>query len=191
MTPFCPRGWGAFLWAAIALCACRASVPAPAAGTTPGAAPATPAAARPTSSLAVTRYAESVPITALAVGGPYVWAGTEHGLRRWKVAGKSGADADDADVEPIGAESGLLGHRIDALAVDDERGVWVATEAGIGRLADKAGRLHYDWFGSLTRDHAARRGAAPAAAPGRRARAGSIATTGTAGMRSISCATSR
>ena len=150
MTAFCPRGLGALLCGASALAACRASVPAPAAGTTPGAAPETPAAVRPPSSLTAARYAESVPITALAVGGPYVWAGTEHGLRRWKVAGKSGADPDEADVEPIGAESGLLGHRIDALAVDDERGVWVATESGIGRLADKGGRLHYDWFGSLT-----------------------------------------
>ena len=150
MTAFCPRGLGALLCGASALAACRASVPAPAAGTTPGAAPETPAAVRPPSSLTAARYAESVPITALAVGGPYVWAGTEHGLRRWKVAGKSGADPDEADVEPIGAESGLLGHRIDALAVDDERGVWVATESGIGRLADKGGHLHYDWFGSLT-----------------------------------------
>jgi len=148
MSPLRPRGWGAPLCCAIALCACRASVPAPPPGTTAGAAPEPQATSALPSAFVVKRFAESVPITALAVGGPYVWAGTEHGLRRWKITGKGG-DADGADAEPIGSESGLLGHRVDALAVDDDRGVWVATESGVGRLADKGGRLHYDWFGSV------------------------------------------
>ncbi len=150
MPPSCFRRWGLALAGAVALAACRASVPTAAPGTAVGATPSSGATSGLPAAFPVARYAESVPITAIALGGAYVWAGTERGLRRWKIVGKSGAAADDADAEPIGAESGLLGHRIDALTVDDDRGVWVASEAGIGRLADKGGRLRYDWFGSLT-----------------------------------------
>ncbi len=147
MTALCPRRWGAPLAGLIALGACRASVPV-ASPAAPGET-AAPAPVRPASGFPVARYAESVPITAIAVGAPYLWAGTEHGLRRWKVAGKGNAADADADAEALGAETGLPGHRIDALATDDDRGVWVATEAGIGRLAEKSGRLRYETRGTI------------------------------------------
>src|SRR5260221_992153 len=66
--------------AAWTLAGCRASVPGAASAVAgPGAAPG---------GTTVSRHADSAPITALVVAAPYVWAGTEHGLRRWKAAAK-------------------------------------------------------------------------------------------------------
>jgi hypothetical protein len=88
---------------------------------------AAPAAASP---FAITERAETGPITALAYRSPILYAGTARGLRRW--------DVTSDEYETIGAESGLLGHKVTALGVDGERNVWVATEAGVGRLVPAA-----------------------------------------------------
>jgi hypothetical protein len=146
MSGFCLRGGGAHqgvvvvvaLAAAMALGACRASVPGGGNGA------AGPGGALP--GVTIARYAESLPITALAVATPYVWAGSERGLRRWKAAAKGSTNGTHVDVaaEPIGAETGFPGHRIDALGVDDEGAVWVASDAGVGRfVVDSGGRTHY------------------------------------------------
>jgi hypothetical protein len=86
--------------------------------------------AQPVPGFRVTRQAESVPITALAVQGPYVWIGSAHGLRRWNVATDEGGW--------VGPESGLVGHGVSALATDADGGLWVATEAGVGRITAPA-----------------------------------------------------
>ena len=150
MRAFCLRGWGGPLVGVVALAACRASVP----GATTGAeGPSTPSPSSPSSTsldgMRIVRYAESQPITALAVGATYVWAGTAQGLRRWKAAGRADDAADDVAAESIGAESGLPGHRIDALGADDEGRVWVATDAGVGRLVERAGRPRFEARGTL------------------------------------------
>jgi fructose-1,6-bisphosphatase/inositol monophosphatase family enzyme len=147
MTALCLRGWGGPLVGVVALAACRASVP----GAASGGGASSPSSSSPSSLAAfvVVRYAESLPITALALGATYVWAGTAHGLRRWKVGGHAEGARVDVDAEPIGPESGLPGHRIDALGVDDEGRAWVATEAGIGRFVERAGRLRFEARGTL------------------------------------------
>jgi hypothetical protein len=142
---------GALLACAGALAACRASLP-PATSTAGG------APVRPPSGFAVARFADSLPITAIAFHAPYVWAGTARGLRRWNVSaarGKSGNDAgNDGDAEVIGAEAGLLGRGIAALGADQDGGVWVATESGIGRLAPSGpsggARPRYQARGTVT-----------------------------------------
>jgi len=141
MTGFCLRGGGALQGVVVVVAlatgmvvgGCRASVPGAGSGPAgPGGAP---------SGVTIARYAESLPITALAVATPYVWAGTERGLRRWKAAAKAANASANADAaaEPIGAETGFSGHRIDALGVDDEGAVWVASDAGVGRFVVEAG----------------------------------------------------
>jgi hypothetical protein len=137
MTAFCLRdGWAPWvaLAGALALAGCRASVPRAGSDSIP-LAPSSP------SGLMIARYAESVPITALAVSSSHVWAGTERGLRRWRAAGKGAAS--DADDQPVGGETGFPGHRIDALGIDDEGAVWVASDDGVGRLSQTGGRLRY------------------------------------------------
>jgi len=86
---------------------------------------ATAAAASP--GLSITERAEIGPITALAVHGTELYAGTARGLRRW--------DVTSDEYEVLGADAGLLGHGVTAIGLDAAGQAWVATEAGIGRFA--------------------------------------------------------
>jgi ligand-binding sensor domain-containing protein len=106
-----------------------------------GGAPGAGGAARPSAGFAVSRYAESVPIAAIAFRAPYLWAGTEHGLRRWNVLTE--------ESQWIGPAVGLLGHNVSALGIDGAGAVWVATEAGIGRIAPQGAQLRYEPQGAL------------------------------------------
>jgi hypothetical protein len=151
--------WGAaalvaMVSAAVPLAGCR--------GPLAGGDPSAGGAARPRSGFTVIRNAESGPITALVYQSPYVWAGTERGLRRWKVAAqnppqnpseksaqKPTAVDLDGDAEWVGGEAGLLGHHVSALGADSQGGVWVATEAGVGRLVSEGAHPRYQAKGAL------------------------------------------
>jgi hypothetical protein len=89
-------------------------------------APAAGEARAAASPYTITERAETGPVTALAFRAPILYAGTAHGLRRW--------DVTNDEYEPMNAEAGLQGRGVTALGVDGERNVWVATEAGVGRL---------------------------------------------------------
>ena len=148
MTPLRLGRRGGPLVCAVALVACRASLPSSSSASPPG----TPAP--PPSGFVVSRYVESQPITAILFHEPYLWAGTAHGLRRWKVGEATQPDiAIEGDAEVIGAASGLPGRAVSALGADGGVDVWVATEAGIGRLLSSGppGRpqLRYEAHGTL------------------------------------------
>jgi hypothetical protein len=97
------------------------------AGRAPGGV-APPPGAPPTSSagLSVIERAEPGPITALAFVAPHLFAGGAQGLRR--------IDVKFDEWESIGADEGLPGRAVSALGADAEGGIWVATDAGVGRL---------------------------------------------------------
>src|SRR5579862_5279117 len=86
-----------------------------------GAPAASVAAAAP--GLSITERAETGPITALAVRGSSLYAGTARGLRRW--------DVTNDEYEVLDAEAGLRGHGVTALGLDGSGQAWVATDAGI------------------------------------------------------------
>jgi hypothetical protein len=77
--------------------------------------------------LAITERAETGPITAIAARGPVLVAGSPRGLRRW--------DIPNDEYETLGADVGLPGHGVSALAFDGDGLVWIASDAGVGRLA--------------------------------------------------------
>ncbi|MEA2700056.1 MAG: hypothetical protein QOI66_4327 [Myxococcales bacterium] len=90
-----------------------------------------------TESPSIINRAEPGPILALAFHAPHLWIGTARGLRRRNVS--------DGTYEWVGADSGLLGRQVSALAVDRTGAAWVATDAGVGRIsADAADNLHYE-----------------------------------------------
>ena len=118
---------------------------------------------------------------------PYVWAGTEHGLRRWRVAGKPPASASgaaaadtDADAEAIGTRDRpsrpshrRAGRRRRLRCLGRHRGRASAASA------DKGGRLHYEWCGSAAAGSRCwRRRSANSRRLGRRRERAVIATTG-------------
>lgn len=76
-------------------------------------------------------WADLAPIVALAAGEPFLWIGSDRGLRRARLPA--------GETEWMGPETGLAGRRVSALAADGAGGVWVATDAGVGRLSDAAG----------------------------------------------------
>jgi hypothetical protein len=90
-----------------------------------------------TDSLSIISRAEPGPILALAFHAPHLWIGTARGLRRRNVS--------DGSCEWVGADSGLLGRQVSALAIDRTGTAWVATDAGVGRISiDAADNLHYE-----------------------------------------------
>src|SRR6185295_8073913 len=130
--------WFALGGAALAAAAAGCATPGAASG------PGGPAAATAPAGFTVLRQAESVPIAAIAFHAPYLWAGTEHGLRRWNV------DSDDSQwIGPTLGASGPLGRNVSALAVDASGAAWVATEAGVGRVAAAGTSLRYEAKGAL------------------------------------------
>jgi hypothetical protein len=90
---------------------------------------AAPPASAPsaTPGLAITERAETGPITAIAARGPVLYAGSSRGLRRW--------DVPNDEYETLGADAGLPGHGVSALGFDGDGVAWIATDAGVGRLA--------------------------------------------------------
>ncbi len=115
--PTSPRGSRLVLLLPLAAVACQSAG---------GEAPvATAAAASP--GFTITERAEIGPITALAVHGTELYAGTARGLRRW--------DVTSDEYEVLGADAGLLGHAVTAIGIDGVGQAWVATESGIGRFA--------------------------------------------------------
>jgi hypothetical protein len=94
--------------------------------------------------LSITERAETGPITAIAARGSTVYAGTSRGLRRW--------DASSDEYETLGAEVGLPGHAVTALGFDGDGRIWIAGDAGVGRLArgkGDAAKETYQSFGGL------------------------------------------
>lgn len=113
---------------ALALVACQAGAPRPA---------ATPGSIGP---VTVVERAETGPITAIAGHAPSLWALGAPGLRRW--------DVTSGDWELVG-EARLAGARIAALAADDDGNAWVAMSGEIGRfVAGKGGTWKYESTGS-------------------------------------------
>ena len=111
----------------VALCALlggacsRTPLPAPAGG------PPKAAAA------GLTYQAELAPIAALAWTDPFLWIGSDRGLRRFQPA--------TGGLEWVAADAGLAGHRVTALATDGAASVFVGTEVGLGRVSGAAGKL--------------------------------------------------
>jgi hypothetical protein len=123
--------------AAMTFAACQ-SAPHGAAGASAGSV----SAAAP--GVTVTERAETGPITAIAARGSELYAGTSRGLRRWDVASD--------EYETLGAEVGLPGHGVTALAFDGGGEIWVAGDAGVGRLVRSKGesaKESYQSFGGL------------------------------------------
>jgi hypothetical protein len=87
--------------------------------------------------LTITERSETGPITAIAARGSVLYAGTSRGLRRW--------DVTSDEYETIGAAAGLPGHVVTALGFDGVGQIWVASDAGVGRLV----RDHYESLGGL------------------------------------------
>lgn len=73
-------------------------------------------------------YSDPLPVTSIAFAAPTLWAGNARGLVRWNV--------NTEEVQRIGPEQGLPGSSVRALALDGAGGVWVVTEAGVGRVAE-------------------------------------------------------
>jgi hypothetical protein len=107
-----------------------------------GASAGTVSAAAP--DLTICERAETGPITAIAARGAALYAGTSRGLRRWDVASD--------EYETLGADVGLPGHGVTALAFDGEGEIWVAGDAGVGRLVRakaQGAKESYQSFGGL------------------------------------------
>jgi hypothetical protein len=77
--------------------------------------------------LRITERSETGAITAIAARGSVLYAGTARGLRRW--------DVTSDEYETLGADEGLPGHGVSALAFDADGRIWIASDAGVGRLA--------------------------------------------------------
>jgi hypothetical protein len=92
--------------------------------------PATASSAVP--GLAITERSETGPITAIAARGSVVYAGSSRGLRRW--------DTTSDEYETLGADVGLPGHGVTALGFDGDGRIWIASDAGVGRLARGKGQ---------------------------------------------------
>jgi hypothetical protein len=129
-----PRALVALAFASSALVACGG--PSGGAG-----APASAASAAP--GLSITERSETGPITAIAARGSVLYAGSSRGLRRW--------DTSSDEYETLGAEVGLPGHGITALGFDGEGQIWIASDAGVGRLVRGKGEAKeaYQSFGGL------------------------------------------
>ena len=192
MTPLRPRGWGGPLCCAIVLCACRASVPAPAAGT------------------ARRRGAGDGSAVALAVrihGHRLRRVGADHGARRRRALRVGRHGARPAALEGRGQERRRRGRRRRRADRRRERPARPPRRrAGRRRRSRRSGSRPRPasaasptragtctTIGSdrCTRDHAAGAPRGRRRRLGGRRRAAFIATTGTAGSRSIFCATSR
>jgi hypothetical protein len=93
--------------------------------------PASASSAAP--GLAITERAETGPITAIAARGSVLYAGSSRGLRRW--------DLPNDEYETLGADDGLPGHGASALAFDGDGLVWIASDAGVGRLTRVKARV--------------------------------------------------
>jgi hypothetical protein len=97
--------------------------------------------------LTITERAETGPITAIAARGSVLYAGTSRALRRW--------DLPNDEYETLGDEAGLPGHGASALAFDREGRIWIASDAGVGRLVsekpkgDEAAKERYESMGGL------------------------------------------
>ena len=188
MTALCPRRWGAPLAGVIALGACRASVPV--ASPAAPAASAAPAPVRAASGFPVARYAESVPITAIAVGAPYLWAGTGHGLRRWRVAGKGSRPTPTPTPKRWGPRPVCRGIASTRWPPTTIAGSGSPPRPGSDAWPKNPGGCATNRAGRSRRRSTCWRRRARAPARGRPASPGSIATTDAAGRRSTSCAIS-
>ena len=118
-----PRCWGTVGIAAVAilvggLVACKTPQPAMA-----------PAVVKKPPPLSF--HAELGPITALAWDDPFLWIGTDRGLRRYR----QGTD----EALWLTHEPALAGHRIKALAPAGGPSLLVATEAAVLRVTDTGG----------------------------------------------------
>jgi hypothetical protein len=102
---------------------------------------APPAAAPPASPFKITERAETGPVTSIAFRAPILYAGTARGLRRW--------DVTNDEYEDLDSTAGLLGKAVTAVGIDADRNVWVATDAGVGRLIPKDGVWKYSPMGGL------------------------------------------
>ena len=119
-----------------------AALPAACGGATGAAGtPASAASAAP--ALSIVERSETGPITAIAARGSILYAGSSRGLRRW--------DTSSDEYETLGADVGLPSHGITALGFDGEGQIWVASDAGVGRLARGKGdsKETYQSFGGL------------------------------------------
>ena len=130
------RGWALGCALALGAAACQAGPR--------GATPVTASSAAP--GLMITERAETGPITAIAARGSMLYAGTSRGLRRW--------DVSSDEYETLGADAGLPGHAVTALGFDGDGQLWVAGDAGVGRLVRGKGEGNkgaetYQSFGGL------------------------------------------
>jgi ligand-binding sensor domain-containing protein len=94
----------------------------------------------PAGRFTIVERAESSPVTALAVSGPYLWAGGGAGLRR--IERKSG------EYEIVGGPGVPGGHDVAALSVDEQGGVWVSTPAEVGRWVMTGGSPRFEGHGA-------------------------------------------
>ncbi|HEX2661149.1 MAG TPA: hypothetical protein VHU40_22875 [Polyangia bacterium] len=86
--------------------------------------PATVAAQSPRSGPRL--LADLAPVTTLAFDEPYLWAGSERGLRRLRLP--------ENQLDWFTTAAGLAGHPVKAVAPAGEGAAWVATDAGVGRV---------------------------------------------------------
>ena len=92
-------------------------------------------------------HAELGPITALAWDDPFLWIGTERGLRRYRpgtneelwLSNEPGKEQGKDPANEHGKNQAMLGHHITALAPASGPSLLVATEGGVARLTDTGG----------------------------------------------------
>jgi hypothetical protein len=106
-----------------------------------GAAAPTPVVPSAAPRFEITERAETGPVTSIAFRAPILYAGTARGLRRW--------DVTNDEYEDLDSTAGLLGKAVTAVGIDGDRNVWVATDAGVGRLVPKDGVWKYSPMGGL------------------------------------------
>ncbi len=73
-----------------------------------------------------TNYSNGNFVRALARQNNYLWAGGEGGLARW--------DLEDGSYLKFGVADGLASNWVNALLVDEDNVLWVATDAGVNRF---------------------------------------------------------
>ena len=85
--------------------------------------------------------ADVAPIAALAFREPFLWIGSDRGLRRVRLPA--------GEAEWVAAEGGFSGRRVSALAADQVGRILIATEAGIFRRSEVAGQGRYQAIAKL------------------------------------------
>jgi len=75
---------------------------------------------------AIRLRADLSPVAALAFSEPYLWIGSDRGLRRLRLP--------DNQLEWFTTTEGLAGKAVKALAPAPDGGAWVATDAAVGRV---------------------------------------------------------